>query len=49
MPNLAQTLKIISENGSDAFYNGELSKIIVKENNDNGIYLFLNKKKLQFF
>lgn len=40
MPNLAKTLKIISENGSDAFYNGELSKVIVQENNQNGIYKF---------
>ena len=44
MPNLAKTLKIISEKGSDAFYNGELSKVIVQENNQNGIFGFINKK-----
>ena len=41
MPSLAKTLKIISEKGSGAFYNGELSKIIVQENNDNGNLIFL--------
>jgi gamma-glutamyltranspeptidase/glutathione hydrolase/leukotriene-C4 hydrolase len=36
MPDLAETFKIISENGSQALYDGELSEIIVKENNMNG-------------
>ena len=37
MPLLGNTLKIISEsNTSDVFYNGELTKLIVSEINENG-------------
>ena len=36
MTKLANTLEIISEQGPNAFYNGELSESIVKENNANG-------------
>ena len=36
MPNLGMTLKIISESGSDAFYDGILTDLIVQEINENG-------------
>jgi gamma-glutamyltranspeptidase/glutathione hydrolase/leukotriene-C4 hydrolase len=36
LPALARTLEIISENGSKAFYDGQLSNMIVEENNFNG-------------
>jgi gamma-glutamyltranspeptidase len=36
MPNLADTLEIISEYNISEFYNGSLTKIIVDEINQNG-------------
>lgn len=36
LTNLASTLEKISETSSESFYNGELSNLIVKENNENG-------------
>jgi gamma-glutamyltranspeptidase/glutathione hydrolase/leukotriene-C4 hydrolase len=36
MPNLGMTLKIISESGSDAFYDGILTDLMVQEINENG-------------
>ena len=35
-PKLAKTLKYISENGAESFYNGKLTKIMVEEINQNG-------------
>jgi gamma-glutamyltranspeptidase/glutathione hydrolase/leukotriene-C4 hydrolase len=49
MPNLAKTLKIVSEQGSDAFYNGELTKVIVQENIENGTFGLLIKAFYSFF
>jgi gamma-glutamyltranspeptidase/glutathione hydrolase/leukotriene-C4 hydrolase len=37
--DLANTLEKIADNGVKEFYDGELSKIIVEENNLNGKYL----------
>ena len=37
--DLANTLEKIAEKGVKVFYDGELSKIIVEENNLNGKYL----------
>ncbi len=34
--DLAKTLEIIAEKGAEAFYNGELSEVIVEEINMNG-------------
>ena len=34
--DMAKTFKIISEQGAKAFYNGQLTDTIVKENNNNG-------------
>jgi gamma-glutamyltranspeptidase / glutathione hydrolase / leukotriene-C4 hydrolase len=42
---LANTLKIISENGSKAFYDGQLSSIIVNENNLNDGIMSLDDLK----
>ncbi len=39
LPDLARTLEIISLNGSNAFYDGQLSETIVQENNFNGIFI----------
>ena len=36
MLNLAKTLEIISNENINAFYNGSLTEIMVKEINDNG-------------
>lgn len=35
-PNLAKTLEKIADNGAKAFYDGELSQVIVTENNIKG-------------
>ena len=49
LPGLAKTLEMISVNGSQVFYDGELSAKIVSENNANGKfnrdYLKFKKKK----
>lgn len=41
-PNLARTLRVVSEKGYQAIYDGELTPIIVNEINQNGeIFLLL--------
>lgn len=37
MPNLANTLELISENNITAFYNSKLTKLMVREINQNGM------------
>ena len=37
MPQLARTLRIISDQSPNSFYNGSLTKLMVKEINQNGL------------
>ena len=39
-PQLAKTLRIISDQSPNSFYNGSLTKLMVKEINQNGMTLF---------
>ena len=38
LPKLGNTLKVIAEQGIDAFYNGILTGFIISEINENGIF-----------
>lgn len=41
MPLLARTFEIISESNISSFYSSDLTKLIVKEINENGDFCFL--------